>query len=86
QGFAFVNTAFKNSSKYGISSKINLALLKIRQQLQRILEILDLLVINKDSDVIEKSKKLVTSILEYKSHRNNIRDLVYDSTTLMSHL
>jgi site-specific recombinase len=81
-----VNKAFKNSSKYGISSKINLALLKIRQQLQRILEILDLLVINKDSDVIEKSKKLVTSILDYKSHRNNIRDLVYDSTTLMSHL
>lgn len=86
QGFTFVNTAFKNSSKYGISSKINLALLKIRQQLQRILEILDLLVINKESDVIVKSKKLVTSILEYKSHRNNIRDLVYDSTTLMSHL
>ncbi len=49
--------------------KLILALLKIRQQLQRILEILELLVINKDLDVIEKSKKLVTSILEYKSHR-----------------
>lgn len=86
QGFAFVNTAFKNASTYGISSKINLALLKIRQQLQRISEILELLVINKESDVSVNSKALVTSILEYKSHRNNIRDLVYDSTTLMSHL
>lgn len=86
QGFNFVNTAFKNSTKYGISSKINLALLKIRQQLQRISEIIELLVINNDSDVAKNSIRLVTNILEYKSHRNNLRDLLYDSTTLMSHL
>lgn len=86
QGFTFVNKAFKNSSKYGISSKINLALLKIRQQLQRISEILELLVINKESDVLKNSIGLVNNILEYKSHRNNLRDLVYDSTTLLSHL
>ena len=86
QGFTFVNKAFKNSSIYGISSKINLALLKIRQQLQRISEILELLVIDKEIDVIKKSIKLVTNILDYKSHRNNLRDLIYDSTTLLSHL
>lgn len=86
QGFTFVNKAFKNTSKYGISSKINLALLKIRQQLQRISEIIELLVIDKESDVLRNSFRLVTNVLEYKSHRNNLRDLVYDSTTLMSHL
>lgn len=31
----FVDNAFKNSAKYGISSKINLSLLKMRQQLER---------------------------------------------------
>ena len=86
QGFAFVSKAFKNASKYGISSKINLALLKIRQQLQRIAEILELLVIDKQEDVMIKSKNLVINILDYKSHRNNLRDLIYDSTTLQSHL
>jgi site-specific recombinase len=86
QGFAFVNKAFKNASKYGISGKINLALLKIRQQLQRIAEILELLVIDKQEDVLFKSKNLVINILDYKSHRNNLRDLIYDSTTLQSHL
>ncbi len=86
QGFAFVNKAFKNASIYGISSKTNLALLKIRQQLKRVSEILELLVVDKEEDVLIKSKKLVTSILDYKSHRNNLRDLIYDSTTLQSHL
>ena len=86
QGFAFVNKAFKNASKYGISGKINLALLKIRQQLQRISEILELLVIDKQEDILFKSKNLVINILDYKSHRNNLRDLIYDSTTLQSHL
>jgi site-specific recombinase len=38
QCLEFVNIAFKNSSKYGISGKINQSLLKIRQQVQRILK------------------------------------------------
>ncbi|WP_144281072.1 recombinase [Chryseobacterium echinoideorum] len=82
----FVNIAFKNSSKYGISGKINHSLLKIRQQVRRILEILNFLVIDDEQDVIKKSKQLIFNILIYKSHKNNIRDLVNDSTTLISHL
>ncbi|SDI78327.1 Site-specific recombinase [Chryseobacterium taeanense] len=82
----FVNIAFKNSSKYGISGKINHSLLKIRQQVSRILEILNLLVIDNEQDVIIKSKQLIFNILIYKSHKNNVRDLVNDSTTLISHL
>ena len=86
QCFNFINTAFKNTSKYGISGKTNQSLLKIRQQLQRISEILDLLVIDNEKEILENSKKLVINILDYKSHRNNLRDLIYDSTTLQSHL
>ncbi|MBW8360408.1 MAG: site-specific recombinase [Weeksellaceae bacterium] len=82
----FIDLAFKNSSKYGISGKINQSLLKIRQQLNRMQDILNLLVIDDENDVRVKSKQLVFNIMEYKSHKNNIRELVADSSTLMSHL
>lgn len=86
QGLDFVNLAFKNSAKYGISGKINQSLMKIRQQLVRMNDILAVMVIDQQSEVVEKSKQLFFNILEYKSHKTNLRDLVYDSTTLMSHL
>lgn len=82
----FVNIAFKNSSKYGISGKINQALLKIRQQTQRIYEIVQLLVIDQNEDIIIKSKQLMFNVLSYKSHKNNISELFNDSTRMISHL
>jgi site-specific recombinase len=82
----FVNIAFKNSSKYGISGKINQSLLKIRQQTQRISEIVNLLIIDQPEDIVIKSKQLMFNILNYKSHKNNISDLINDSTRLISHL
>ncbi|GEN68567.1 MULTISPECIES: recombinase [Chryseobacterium] len=86
QCLEFVNIAFKNSAKYGISGKINQSLLKIRQQTERIYEIVQLLVIDTDEDVMIKSKQLIFNILNYKSHKNNIADLINDSTRLISHL
>ncbi|MGK6340591.1 recombinase [Chryseobacterium sp. DT-3] len=82
----FVNIAFKNSAKYGISGKINQSLLKIRQQTERIYEIVQLLVIDNEQDITIKSKQLIFNILSYKSHKNNIADLINDSTRLLSHL
>ncbi|WP_294245590.1 recombinase [uncultured Chryseobacterium sp.] len=86
QCLEFVNISFKNSSKYGISGKINQSLLKIRQQVQRIYEIVQLLVIDDQKDILINSKQLVFNILRYKSHRNNISELINDSTRLISHL
>ncbi|HMU06999.1 MAG TPA: recombinase [Kaistella sp.] len=82
----FVTVAFKNSAKYGISGKINQSLLKIRQQLERMNDILSVMLINEESDVIKNSKQLFLNILDYKSHKNNLKELFADSTTLMSHL
>jgi site-specific recombinase len=82
----FVNIAFKNSSKYGISGKINQSLLKIRQQTQRIYEIVQLLVIDSNDDIVLKSKQLMFNVLSYKSHKNNISELFNDSTRMISHL
>lgn len=86
QCLEFVTIAFKNSSKYGISGKINQSLLKIRQQMQRVYEIINLLVIDTEEDILIKSKQLVFNILSYKSHKNNISELINDSTRLISHL
>lgn len=86
QCLEFVTIAFKNSAKYGISGKINQSLLKIRQQTNRIYEIVQLLVIDEDKDVFINSKQLIFNIIRYKSHKNNISELVNDSTRLISHL
>lgn len=86
QCLEFVNIAFKNSSKYGISSKTNQSLLKIRQQLTRMSDIIKLFLINDEQDYLINSKQLFFNILKYKSHKNNLRDLISDSTRLKSHL
>ncbi|MPS71917.1 MAG: recombinase [Chryseobacterium sp.] len=86
QCLEFVNIAFKNSSKYGISSKTNQSLLKIRQQLQRMSDIIKLFVIDEEKDYLINSKQLFFNVLKYKSHKNNLQDLISDSTRLMSHL
>ncbi|EKB59523.1 recombinase [Bergeyella zoohelcum] len=82
----FIDTAYKNVDKKGISGKINLSLLKIRQQLNRISEIIDLLIIDEEKDILSKGRKLIYNIIEYKSHKNNIAELFNDSTRLISHL
>ena len=82
----FVDKAFKNASKFGISSKINKSLLKIRQQLRRIQDIIPILVVDNEEDVLINSKNLVSNTLKYNSHRNNVRELIDDSTRLISHL
>ena len=82
----FVDKAFKNASKFGISSKINQSLLKIRQQLRRIQDIIPILVVDNEEDILNNSKNLVSNTLKYNSHRNNVRELIDDSTRLISHL
>ena len=82
----FVDKAFKNACKFGISSKINQSLLKIRQQLKRIQDIIPILVADTEEDILTNSKNLVSNTLKYNSHRNNIRELIDDSTRLISHL
>jgi len=82
----FVDKAFKNACKFGISSKINQSLLKIRQQLKRIQDIIPILVVDTEEDILTNSKNLVSNTLKYNSHRNNIRELIDDSTRLISHL
>lgn len=82
---AYINTAFANSHRYGISLKVNQSLLRIRQQLDRINELLPYLVVNTDDDKLKKTRDLSLTLIRYNCNKNNIRQLVNESTQLLSY-
>ena len=81
----FVSQAFKNSSKYGISLKVNQSLLRIRQQLQRVRILLSLLVVSNELDKKKNSIYLVLKLIEYNCYKNNVTKLIGESTQLLSY-
>lgn len=85
QCLEFVNQAFKNSSKYGISLKVNQSLLRIRQQLQRVRILLSLLVISSEIDKKKNSIYLMLKLIEYNCYKNNVTKLIGESTQLISY-
>ena len=81
----FIDKAFKNSSKYGISLRVNQKLLKIKQQLQRIKVVLPLLIINKEKDQMNNGIALALQLIKYNCYKNNIRKFISESTQLISY-
>ncbi|WP_339834645.1 recombinase [uncultured Flavobacterium sp.] len=81
----FVDKAFLNSSKYGISLTVNQSLLRIRQQLIRIKELLPLIVVETDEDKVRNSTLVLLKLIRYNCYRNNIRKLLLESTQLISY-
>ncbi len=82
---AYISTAFANSHRYGISLKVNQSLLRIRQQLDRINELLPYLIVNTDEDKHKKTRDLSLTLIKYNCNKNNIRQLVNESTQLLSY-
>ncbi|UYW00873.1 site-specific recombinase [Flavobacterium agricola] len=83
--YEFVDLAFKNSSKYGISMKVNQSLLRIRQQLQRIESLLEILIVNHADDQILSAIKAWRLIIKLNSIKNNVGQLINESTQLISY-
>jgi site-specific recombinase len=81
----YVDKAFSNSSKFGISLKVNQSLLRIRQQLHRIKVLLSSLVVNKEIDKKNNSIHLALRLIKYNCHKNNVRQLINESTQLISY-
>lgn len=81
----FVEKAFHNSSKYGISLRVNQNLLKIRQQLLRLKFLLSLLVIDKGSDKKNNGIALALHLIKYNCYKNNVRKFISESTQLISY-
>jgi site-specific recombinase len=80
----FVDKAFANSSKYGISLRVNQNLLKIRQQLDRLKVLLPLLVVEREEDKKKNSISLALQLIQYNCYKNNVRKFILESTQLLS--
>jgi len=81
----FVKQAFKNSSKYGITMKVNQSLLRIRQQLVRVEILLSLFLVKDEKDKIKQTINLSLKLIEYNCYKNNIKKLIGESTQLISY-
>ncbi|UQA74254.1 site-specific recombinase [Sphingobacterium siyangense] len=82
---SYIETAFDNSHRFGISIKVNQSLLRMRQQLERIREILLFLVIDHPEEKKEKTIALAMTLIGYNSRKSNIRKLVGQSTQLLAY-
>jgi site-specific recombinase len=81
----YVDRAFANSAKFGISLKVNQSLLRIRQQLERLKILMPFLVVNKVLDKKNNTIQLALNLIKYNCHKNNIRGLISESTQLISY-
>ena len=81
----FVEKAFQNSSKFGISLRVNQNLLSIKQHLYRIGVLLPLLVIDKPEEKKSKSIELSIKLIKYNCLKTNVRKLFAESTQLLSY-
>lgn len=79
-----IQNAFKNSSTFGITLKVNQALLRIRQQLQRIKILMLYLVVDEDIDRKINTINLSLQLIEYNCYKNNITKLFSESTQVVA--
>jgi site-specific recombinase len=81
----FVEKAFRNSSKYGISLRVNQNLLKIKQQLQRLKFLLSLLKVEKEADIKDNGILMALKLIKFNCYKNNVRKFIAESIQLISY-
>lgn len=81
----FVDKAFFNAKKYGISLKVNQNLLRIKQQLHRFKVLLPFLAINNEDEKLKNSLAIAFKLIKYNCLKNNISKLINESTQLISY-
>lgn len=79
-----IHSAFKNSSTFGITLKVNQALLRIRQQLQRIKILMQFLVVDQEKDKTINTINLSLQLIEYNCYKNNVSKLFAESTQVIA--
>lgn len=81
----FVEKAFANSSKYGISLRVNQNLLRIRQQLYRLKVLIPLLIVDRPENKKANGIQLALKLIKYNCYKNDVRGLIGESTQLLSY-
>lgn len=85
QCIEYIDKAFSNSQKFGISMHANQSMLRIRQQLKRIRELLGFMVLNSEDCAQEKTIQLGLQLIQYNCEKSNISKLVKESTQSLSY-
>ena len=81
----FVEKAFRNSSKYGISLRVNQNLLKIKQQLERLRFLISLLKVENEKDEKNNGIVMALQLIEFNCYKNNVRKFIAQSIQLISY-
>ncbi|WP_281336711.1 recombinase [Flavobacterium eburneipallidum] len=81
----FVEKAFHNSSKYGISLRVNQNLLKIKQQLDRLKFLISLFIVDSEMDKKNNEIALVVQLIKFNCYKNNVRKFIAESIQLISY-
>ncbi len=81
----FVNKAFHNSSKFGISLRVNQNLLKIKQQLERLEFLISLIVVSDVNGTTTNTIRLGIQLIQFNCYKSNIRKFIAESTQLLSY-
>ncbi len=81
----FVEKAYCNSTKYGISIRVNQSLLRIKQQLYRLSVLLPFLVAENESIQRQNTIQLGLKLIKYNCRKNNVRKLFNESTQLIAY-
>lgn len=76
----FIEVAYQNAKSFGINLKVNQSLLRIRQQLNRVKEMLPFLVLQNEAEAGRQSILLSLQLIIYNCGRTNITKLINDST------
>lgn len=81
----YVNQAFKNSKKFGISLRVNQTLVRIKRQLIRLEVTLPFLAANDENDLRENTINLGKRLIKHNCYKNNIRKFFDEGTRLLSY-
>lgn len=81
----FIDTAFQNSTHFGISMEVNQSLLRIRQQLRRFANLLSYFVCSNPAEVPSKSVEFALKLVKLNCRKNNVRKLLNESTQLLAY-
>lgn len=81
---AYVDRAFRNSAKFGISIRVNQNLLRIRQQIDRIGTVVRLMLVDNARAPVDHTIVLARDLITYNGERNDVRQLFDQSTRLVA--
>ena len=80
QCLEYIDNAYKNTKRFGISMRVNQYLLRIRQQLHRLYKILTILLITPGEKKDENQLGLIRFLISINYQRNNVLELFNLST------